>query len=153
MVLFLRNKRFNVMLFWADYYLRWWRLPIEERACRKTDLGGGDYYLRNTGLPPSFNITSLITVYPPPFPAQMHKLPSPLPGSLSTPLHPPPTGSYPRANSFIHFFLPILFQLIISLGINSLFLYSNILNRLNISFLLSLTPLIFPSTYSTFFLL
>ena len=53
MVLFLRNKRFNFMLFWADYYLRWWRLPIEERACRKTDLGGGDYYLRNSGLPPS----------------------------------------------------------------------------------------------------
>ena len=52
MVLFLRNKRFNVMLFWADYYLRWWRLPIEERAWRKTDLGGGDYYLRNSGLPP-----------------------------------------------------------------------------------------------------
>jgi len=41
------------MLFWADYYLRWWRLPIEELACRKTDLGGGDYYLRNSGLPPS----------------------------------------------------------------------------------------------------
>ena len=50
MVLFLRNKRFSFMLFWADYYLRWWRLPIEERACRKTDLGGGDYYLRNSGL-------------------------------------------------------------------------------------------------------
>ena len=49
------------MLFWGDYYLRWWRLPIEERACRKTDLGGGDYYLRNSGLPPfprtSFNLT------------------------------------------------------------------------------------------------
>ena len=30
-----------------------WRLPIEERACSKTDLGGGDYYLRNSGLPPS----------------------------------------------------------------------------------------------------
>ena len=43
------------MFFWADYYLRWWRLPIEERACRKTDLGGGDYYLRNSGLPPSCN--------------------------------------------------------------------------------------------------
>jgi len=55
MVLFLRNKRFNFMPFWADYYLRWWRLPIEERACRKTDLGGGDYYLRNSGLPPSLN--------------------------------------------------------------------------------------------------
>ena len=53
MVLFLRNKRFNFMLFWGDYYLRWWRLPIEERACRKTDLGGGDYYLRNSGLPSS----------------------------------------------------------------------------------------------------
>ena len=36
------------MLFWGDYYLM-----IEERACRKTDLGGGDYYLRNSGLPPS----------------------------------------------------------------------------------------------------
>ena len=35
MVLFLRNKRFNFMLFWGDYFLRWWRLPIEERACRK----------------------------------------------------------------------------------------------------------------------
>ena len=54
MVLFLRNKQFNFMLFWADYYLRWWRLPIDERACRKTDLGGGDYYLRNSGLPPSW---------------------------------------------------------------------------------------------------
>ena len=32
--------------------MRWWRLPIEECACRKTDLGGGDYYLRNSGLPP-----------------------------------------------------------------------------------------------------
>ena len=55
MVLFLRKKRFNVMLFWGDYYLRWWRLPIKERACRKTDLGGGDYYLRNSGLPPSLS--------------------------------------------------------------------------------------------------
>ena len=55
MVLFLRNKRFNVMLFWAYYYLRWWRLPIEGRACCKTDLGGGDYYLRNSGLPPSLD--------------------------------------------------------------------------------------------------
>ena len=53
MVLFLRNKRFNFMLFRGDYYLRWWRLPIEERACRTTDLGGGDYYMRNSGLPPS----------------------------------------------------------------------------------------------------
>ena len=44
------------MLFWTDYYLRWWRLPIEERDCRKTDLGGGDYYLRNSGLPPSSHI-------------------------------------------------------------------------------------------------
>jgi len=33
--------------------LRWWRLPIEEHACLKTDLGGGDYYLRNSGLPSS----------------------------------------------------------------------------------------------------
>ena len=55
MVLFLRNKRFKFMLFWGDYYLRWRRLPIEERTCRKTDLGGGDYYLRKSGLPPSLN--------------------------------------------------------------------------------------------------
>ena len=41
--------------FYGDYYLRWWRLPIEERACPETDLGGGDYYLRNSGLPPSLN--------------------------------------------------------------------------------------------------
>ena len=33
--------------------MRWWRLPIEERAGRKTDLGGGYYYLRNSVLPPS----------------------------------------------------------------------------------------------------
>ena len=58
MVLFLRNKRFNFMLFWADYYLRWWRLPIEESTCLKTDLGGGDYYLRYSGLPPSVISTS-----------------------------------------------------------------------------------------------
>ena len=36
--------------------MRWWRLPIEERACRETDLGGGDYYLRNSGLPPSLKL-------------------------------------------------------------------------------------------------
>ena len=35
--------------------MRWWRLPIEERACRNTHLGGGDYSLRNSGLPPSLN--------------------------------------------------------------------------------------------------
>ena len=52
MVLFLRNNRFNVTLILADYQLRWWRLPIEERACRNTHLGGGDYSLRNSGLPP-----------------------------------------------------------------------------------------------------
>ena len=55
------------MLFWADYFLRWWRLPIEERACRKTDLGGGDYYLRNSGLAPSsansFNEISISSHY------------------------------------------------------------------------------------------
>ena len=38
--------------FYGDYQLRWWRLPIEERACRKIHLGGGDYLLRNSGLPP-----------------------------------------------------------------------------------------------------
>ena len=46
--------------FYGDYYLRWWRLPIEERACRETDLGGGDYYLRNSGLPPSNNTGVLL---------------------------------------------------------------------------------------------
>ena len=40
MVLFLKNKRFNVTLFLSDYQLRWRRLPIEER-------GGGDYKLRS----------------------------------------------------------------------------------------------------------
>ena len=44
-----------------NYYLRWWRLPIEERACRETDLGGGDYYLRNSGLPPSCNRQQFFT--------------------------------------------------------------------------------------------
>ena len=29
----------------SDYQLRWWRLPIEENAYRKTLLGGGDYQL------------------------------------------------------------------------------------------------------------
>ena len=66
MVLFLRNIRFNFMLFWGDYYLRWWRLPIEERACRETDLGGGDYYLRNSGLPPSSQLQrSVPSLYKP----------------------------------------------------------------------------------------
>ena len=32
--IFRRNKRFNVSIFISDYKLRWWRLPIEERACR-----------------------------------------------------------------------------------------------------------------------
>ena len=47
------------MLFWGDYYLRWWRLPIEERACRKTDLGGGDYYLRNSWTPSLYGVIFL----------------------------------------------------------------------------------------------
>ena len=42
-VLFLRNKRFNVNIFISDYKLRLWRLPIEERACHKTHLSGSDY--------------------------------------------------------------------------------------------------------------
>ena len=64
------------MLFWADYYLRWWRLPIEERACRKKDLGGGDYYLRNSGLPPSpyridhFSCASFFAILPESFNAK-----------------------------------------------------------------------------------
>jgi len=36
----------------SDYQLRWWRLPIEENANRKTLLGGGDYQLRTSALPP-----------------------------------------------------------------------------------------------------
>ena len=52
MVLFLRNKSFNVTIILSDYQLRWWRLPIEERACRKTRLGGGDYQLRISAIPP-----------------------------------------------------------------------------------------------------
>ena len=53
MVLFLRIRLFIVTLFLSDYQLRWWRLPIEERACRKTRLGGGDYQLRISALPPA----------------------------------------------------------------------------------------------------
>ena len=66
MVLFLRNIRFNVMLFWADYYLRWWRLSIEECACHKTDLGGGDYYFRNSGrnFHRPFILSSMSNQYP-----------------------------------------------------------------------------------------
>ena len=60
MVLFLRNKRFNVMHILTDYYLRWWRLLFEERACRKIDLGGGDYYLKNSGLQVGFNNILLV---------------------------------------------------------------------------------------------
>ena len=30
-----------------------------ERACRKTDLGGDDYYLRKSGLPPSSKSTNV----------------------------------------------------------------------------------------------
>ena len=40
----------NKILWWL-LIEAWWRLPIEERACRKTDLGGGDYYLRNIWTP------------------------------------------------------------------------------------------------------
>ena len=36
----------------SDYQLRWWRLPIEENAYRKTLLGGGDYQLRTSALLP-----------------------------------------------------------------------------------------------------
>ena len=40
------------MLILADYQLRWWRLPIEERAYRRTRLGGCDYQFRTSLLPP-----------------------------------------------------------------------------------------------------
>ena len=36
----------------SNYQLRWFRLPIEERACRKPRLGGGDYSLRTSALSP-----------------------------------------------------------------------------------------------------
>ena len=29
-----------------------WKLQIEERTCRKTRMGGGDYSLRTSALPP-----------------------------------------------------------------------------------------------------
>ena len=60
MILFLRNKRFNVTLFLSDYQLRWWRLPIEERAYRKTRLGGGDYQLRTSALPPWLQVATTL---------------------------------------------------------------------------------------------
>ena len=62
MVLFLKNKRFNLTLFLSDYQLRWWRLPIEERAYRKTRLGGGNYQLRISALPPPWLGTLYIFV-------------------------------------------------------------------------------------------
>ena len=40
-----------IHFFKTDYQFRWWRLPIEERACRKTHLPDGDYQLRNSDLP------------------------------------------------------------------------------------------------------
>ena len=43
-VLFLRNKEFNVNIFISDYIEVMQKLPIEERACSKTCLGGGDYF-------------------------------------------------------------------------------------------------------------
>ena len=49
MIFLFRNKPF-------------WRLPIEERACHKTDLCGGDYYLRNSGLPPSLSWCQFISL-------------------------------------------------------------------------------------------
>ena len=58
--------------------MRWWRLPIEERACRKTDLGGGDYYLRNSGLPPSLD-TLLENIFLP-----LITLPTRIAGSSAT---------------------------------------------------------------------
>ena len=59
MVLFLRNNRFNVTLILDEYQLRWWRLLIEERTCLKTHLGGGDYSLRISGLPPLLGVSVL----------------------------------------------------------------------------------------------
>ena len=35
------------------------KLQIEERTCRKTRLGGGDYSLRTSALPPSSRLVSV----------------------------------------------------------------------------------------------
>ena len=51
MVFFLRNKRFNGIIFISHYKLRYWRLQAEERTCQKTHLGGCDYQL-STCAPP-----------------------------------------------------------------------------------------------------
>ena len=48
-----KSFRFKVMHFLSDYQLRWWRIPMEERACRKTRLGGDDYPLRTSAPPPA----------------------------------------------------------------------------------------------------
>ena len=50
-----KNERFDLFpLIFGPFPLIFgdWRLPIEERACRKTHFGGGDYSLRNSGLLP-----------------------------------------------------------------------------------------------------
>ena len=46
------KKRFYATLFCLNYLLRWGKLMIEERACRKTRLGGGDYPSRTICTPP-----------------------------------------------------------------------------------------------------
>ena len=64
MVLFLRNKWFNVTLFLSDYLLRWWRILIEERACRKTPMVTVIIYWGLSALPPPVKTYSmLIPVY------------------------------------------------------------------------------------------
>ena len=71
----------NVKVFWKyllngdEYYFTWdeiifskqaenkilkWLL-FEERACRKLDLGSGDYYLKNSGLPPSSGLSTRLS--------------------------------------------------------------------------------------------
>ena len=56
-----KNAIFREIIF-LFRFKPFWRLPIEERACRKTDLGGGDYYLRNSGLPPSLSWCQFISL-------------------------------------------------------------------------------------------
>ena len=51
MAIFLKNKRFNVNFFISDYQLRLWSLPIAERECRKTLLGGVRLLLHSPPLP------------------------------------------------------------------------------------------------------
>ena len=42
-VLKIFKLKFQKARFYSDYKLRWWKLKIEECACHKKRLGGGDH--------------------------------------------------------------------------------------------------------------